>query len=191
MPMIPIKENDVIEWFPMLGKVTDKSWVDAACRIWSEVFSQSGWERPQDACFNLATPGISLIQHVRSVTTLTYNLAVELNRQYGYTFDLDKIIIAGVLHDVCKAVEFGPDGKGGAQKTALGASLQHAFISGYYCYRENLPLDIVSIAVCHTNESNIRPMTPEGILLYYADSIDADINKFNFKAFSSMAIKKK
>jgi HD superfamily phosphohydrolase YqeK len=182
--MIPLTVSDVIEWFPMLEEVTNKSWVDTACRIWCEVLSQSGWERPDDARFNLSTPGISLIEHTRSVTALTYNMAAELKKQYGYTFDFDKIIIIGVLHDVCKAVEFGPDGRGGAQKTDIGTSLQHAFISGYYCYRENLPLDIVSIAISHTSESNITPMTPEGILLYYADSIDADISKFNYKALA-------
>jgi putative nucleotidyltransferase with HDIG domain len=100
----------------------------------------------------------------------------ECRQSTGYTIDLDMVIIAAVLHDVSKLVEFGPGQEPGtAVKTDHGRKFQHGFYGAHWAMAVGLPDDIAHIILSHSGSTRTFPLTEEGLLVLYADLADADI----------------
>lgn len=161
--------------FPLLAKVSDRKMAGQAEFIWREIWSQCAWECVHDVPFNILTPGVSLVQHTARVVQGAVALAENL-RVSGDPVDLDKVIIAAVLHDVSKLVEFGPGQEPGtAVKTDHGRRFQHGFYGAHWAMAVGLPDDIAHIILSHSGSTRTFPISEEGLLVLYADLADADI----------------
>jgi HD superfamily phosphohydrolase YqeK len=186
-----IEVEEIRALFPELEMVKNKEWVEKACRIWKIVFERSSWKSLTAAQFSDSSPGISLVAHTRAV--IQYSLeAVKMIKEfhlYKTEIDLDVLIIAGVLHDVSKLLEYEPGEKGAlCQISSIGYTYQHGFYGSYYAEQEGLPSSIVTVITNHTAYSRIMPSTVEGIILFFADQMDAELHKF-LNGKSSMILK--
>lgn len=82
------------------------------------------------------------------------------------------------MHDVCKLeeMEMGDQGSKTSRKSSLGKIYQHGFLSGYYTQKYGLPNEVTGLVVAHSGQSKVIPRSIEGMILYYADMMDADIH---------------
>lgn len=176
--MKTISIEKIKEYFPQLSHVKNRELAEAACKIWVEAFSNSSWTQIEDAQFATRAPGVGLIKHTESVTDNALLIAENVIKKYGYHIDLDVLIVSSVLHDVCKLEEMDMDlgGPGTSTKNEIGKIYQHGFLSGYYTQKYGLPKEITALVVAHSGQSKVIPRTVEGMILYYADMMDADIH---------------
>jgi 3'-5' exoribonuclease len=130
------------------------------------------------------------LEHVLSVTRTCVYLADKYIEQYADMrppLDKDLVIAGGILHDIGKLREI-EEHPTGAQYTAAGNLIGH-LLQGRDIVREataglNLPGDMLlrleHIIVAHQRlpewGSPKPPMTPEALLVHYADDIDAKMN---------------
>ncbi|MBP3241999.1 MAG: HD domain-containing protein [Oribacterium sp.] len=170
--------EEVEKLFPQLADVKNRDLAKAACEIWVEAFENSSWEDINDPQFAIRAPGVALIKHTENVTANAVYCAENAMKKYGYKVDMDVLILSAVLHDVCKMEEndMGEGGPGTAVKSPVGKIYQHGFLSGYYTQKYNFPKEITSIVVAHSGQSKVIPRSIEGLILYYADMMDADVH---------------
>lgn len=185
-----LSREDVLTLFPALNEVTEKSWVDAACDIWSEAFDKSDWKEVNDAQFAARAPEVSLVKHTNSVVDNALRIAKRTKTEYQYPLDLDILIISGVLHDVCKLEEMTYDvgGVGTSKKSPLGEIYQHGFLSGYYAQKYGLPKEVVAFCVSHAGQSKLLPKTKEELILFYCDVMDADLHFMDRKVSLTLEV---
>ena len=168
--------KEVLRLFPQLGMVSRKDWVEKAQRIWMEVWSSSKWPKLEKAPASLRTPRASLVNHTRAVLQGALSIAEARARVYGEKVDRDILIIAAVIHDVSKLVEYEPF-RGKGRLSRLGEAYQHGFYAAYRALVHDLPPEIVHIVLSHTTQTKSVPRSKEGLVLYYADMADADLNR--------------
>ena len=176
MTKITAVEIEVL--FPQLAKVKDKELVKKACHIWVEAFEKSSWERIEDPQFAIRAQNVPLVKHTENVTDNSLLCAENMIKKYGYKVDLDVLIISAVLHDVCKLEEniIGEGRPGISEKSDLGKIYQHGFLSGFYTEKYGLPKEITALVVAHSGQSKVIPKCLEGLILIYADLLDADMH---------------
>ena len=87
-----------------------------------EAFENSSWEDIADAQFATRAPGVALVKHTESVTANALMIARNTVEKYGYEIDTDILILAAVLHDVCKLeeMEMSDQGSKTSRKSSLG-----------------------------------------------------------------------
>ncbi|WP_210453828.1 HD domain-containing protein [Pantoea ananatis] len=176
--MSEIYIEKIKEYFPQLSEVKDKTLVDATCKIWVEALNNSTWKNIEEAQFATRAPNVGLIKHTESVTENVLVIARNMIRKFGYDINTDTLIISAVLHDVCKLEEMEMDvgGPGTSKKSLTGKLYQHGFLSGYYCHKYGLPEEITALVVAHSGQSRVIPQGKEGMILFYADMMDADVH---------------
>ncbi len=91
--------------FPELGLLDNKEWAKKVCLVWKQAFEESKWKNIEDAQHNHMTPGISLIDHSRSVAINALNMVETLYDIFKVKADKDVTIVSCLLHEVCKLVE--------------------------------------------------------------------------------------
>jgi putative nucleotidyltransferase with HDIG domain len=165
--------DEVVRALPEVARISAESMRSAVIAIWLEVWSESSWDRLEEAPFNGMVPGVTLIDHVNQVTRGALDLAEQVDRHQGTSLDRDLILTASLLHDVSKMVEY-EQVEGKHQKSMLGKSYQHAFYGAHKAQAHGLPMEVVAIIVNHTHESRTMPKTAEALCLYYADMCAAD-----------------
>jgi putative nucleotidyltransferase with HDIG domain len=157
--------------------VTRRDWVDIACEIWAKTWEMSSWEEIEDIPANPLTPHAAFINHVRFVVESCVQLAKLRESIHGDRVNMDFLIIAAVLHDVSKLLEYEErDGKEVLSRT--GELYPHGFHGARMAFDAGLPEEIVHIIVTHAPTSNEIPKRPEGLILGYVDLLDADMNRF-------------
>lgn len=176
--MNKVTKEQIAGYFPQLIEVKNRKLAEAACEIWVEAFEKSSWENIEDAQFATRAPGVALVKHTESVTANAVMIAKNTAEKYGYSIDMDVLILSAVLHDVCKLEEMDMDieGKGSSKKSEVGKIYQHGFLSGYYTQKYEFPKEVTALVVAHSGQSKVIPRTIEGMILYYADMMDADIH---------------
>jgi len=159
---------DQIQDTALRQQVTD-SWV-AGCQ-------QGGWESLEalrEFPFTLLTDchGVSFIEHTRAVTAGALALGKAQLENYAtmpYALNLDYLIAGGLLHDVGKLMESGPDGQGGYHKTHAGRCARHPISGAILASSFGIPQEILNIIICHASEGNGRPQRLEAVLVHQAD----------------------
>ena len=176
--MTKITEEMVRSYFPQLSEIKNQEYAKKAAEIWVEAFENSSWEDIADAQFATRAPGVALVKHTESVTANALMIARNTAEKYGYEINTDILILAAVLHDVCKLeeMEMGDQGSKTSRKSSLGKIYQHGFLSGYYTQKYGLPNEVTGLVVAHSGQSKVIPRSIEGMILYYADMMDADIH---------------
>lgn len=163
------------ELFPSIDQLHDQNLAQIVTNIWSDLFDRSAWSSIEEINFCPGINNFTLASHINAATEGTLALSRIITKYQEVTFDEDTIITLGLLHDVCKLLEYAPDGKGGSVKTELGRKLQHGAIGAIAAYNAGLSLDMVHMIFTHTPFSKLKPEIKEGILFCYADLADADM----------------
>jgi 3'-5' exoribonuclease len=130
------------------------------------------------------------LEHVLNVTRTCVHLAekyAELYPELRPPIDKDLVIAGGMLHDIGKLRELAPT-MAGAEYTASGALIGHILqgrdmvretAAGREIDREKL-LRLEHLIVAHQRlpewGAPKPPMTPEALIVHYADDLDAKLN---------------
>lgn len=170
------RKRYIADRFPQLKLVTHHEWREAAYEIWAKAWEKSSWEDLEEVPANPLTPTASLINHVRSVVENSIQVAKVRESIYGDRINLDVLIIAAVLHDTSKVLEYEWR-EGREVPSRLGDLYQHGFYAAHMALEAGLPEEIVHIILTHTVATRACPKTLEGLLLYYCDMVDADLNR--------------
>lgn len=170
------KKHYIEDKFPQLQFVKHREWIQTVCEIWVKVWEKSSWENLEEVPANPTTPTSSLLNHVRSVTENCIQVAKVRESIHGDRVNMDILIVAATLHDVGKVMEYerGPDGKA---RFRLGELYTHGFYGAHTVLTAGLPDEIVNIILTHAALFRPYPKTIEGMLLYYCDMVDADLNR--------------
>ncbi|HET7629386.1 MAG TPA: HD domain-containing protein [Bacillales bacterium] len=176
------KADAVRDSFPQLANIKNKEWVEKIIKIWVEVWDKSAWDGLHDCPYNSLAPEISLVEHVNQVVDGAVDLANQGKKFVGTKIDMDVLLAAGILHDVCKLVEYEPDSDGKAHKSDLGKRYQHGFYGAFKAEAEGFPMAVVQIIINHTISSNEIPNTPEALCIYYSDMCAADLARLDANA---------
>ncbi len=183
------KKRFIASQFPQLELVTNREWADKAREIWVKVWEMSAWEKLEDPAANPITPSATLLQHCRAVLENCVQLAKIRQSIHGDKIDMDVLIVAAVLHDVSKLLEYEPRG-GKEVVSKMGQLYQHAFYGAHLALEAGFPEEIVSIVLTHTHASHALPKTLEAVLFFYCDMADADMNRLRDGATLSIASSK-
>lgn len=169
--------DHVKKLFPEIDLIEDPNLREKVALIWQEAFSESSWDKLEDAKFNPISPGVTLVTHTRSVTKGALALAEIHKEFFDFQYDKDELLAVCLLHDVCKLLEQDGDPDGTSHKNKIGKTIQHGFFSGYYAKKYGLSNSIIATVVAHTGNSKTPLRTPEGVILLYADLFDADCHR--------------
>lgn len=170
-----LDRSKMSELFPIIDQMKDQELAQKITDIWADLFNQSTWESVESMNFCPGINNFTLLSHINVATEATLALSKSVTKFQGIEFDDDTIIALGLLHDVCKLLEYTSDGKGGSEKTELGKKLQHGAIGAIAAYNAGLGLDMTHLIFTHTPFSKLKPEIKEGILFCYADLADADM----------------
>lgn len=169
----------VVQVFPMLADVKDKETAFRIARSWVYSWQHSKWEHIEDGCYSPNVPGKKLVNHVKVATEGALALAELITRYHGYTFDMQKILVLGLMHDVCKLMEYEPDGKGGGQLSEYGKRLPHGAISAQIAYEQGFDLEMIHLIITHSSHIKNKPQELEGILFEFGDLSDTQIHFYH------------
>jgi len=173
------KPDAVRKAFPDLERMQNREWAEKIVNVWCDVWEESNWENITDCPYNELVPKISLVEHINQVVRGASDLASRGRESVGLRIDEDLLVVAGLIHDVSKMVEYepGPDGK--ARKSDLGKRYQHAVYGAFKAEAEGFPPPVVQIIINHTPSSNEIPNTPEALCIYYSDMCAADLARLD------------
>ena len=175
MKKYTIDREKMRELFPIIEEIKSEETKDKITQVWKELFEQSTWDAVEDMNFCPGINNYTLLSHINVATEGTLELSRVIARHQGFSFDEDMILTLGLLHDVCKLVEYQSDGNGGSVKTELGRKLQHGAAGAIAAHNAGFGLDMVHLIFTHTPFSKLKPEIKEGILFCYADLADADM----------------
>jgi putative nucleotidyltransferase with HDIG domain len=154
--------------------------------------AEGGWEDVESVRrmpFTLLTDcgGVGFVEHTVAVTLGAEGLARAQEEGYEempYPIDHDRLIAAGLLHDVGKLLEIEPDGSGGYRKSHHGRCTRHPVSGVVIADRAGIGVEIQNSIACHSKEGDGRPKTVETILIHQADF--ATFDPFTMKAAGSL-----
>lgn len=170
------RKRYIADRFPQLQQVTRREWAEATCEIWAKMWEKSSWEKLEELPANPLTPTASLLHHVRCVVENAIQVAKVRESVHGDRVNLDVLIVAGVLHDASKVLEY--EIRGGREvQSRLGDLYPHGFYAAHMAEAAGLPEEIVHIILTHATSTYAYPRTAEGLILYYCDMVDADLNR--------------
>lgn len=171
-------DNKIVDLMPEIDNIKDGDLRQKVINVWEEAVALGGWENPGQIPFNPAIGSSpSLISHTRLVTRTALSFAEEYERVHGKCIDRDMLAVTALLHDVSKAMEIKPSSSG-PTKSEVAQKVPHGFFGGYLAWKAGLPLDLVHLIVTHTPTIPMLPGRIEGVILGYADLMDADCHFF-------------
>ncbi len=169
-----MKREEIIRLFPEINDIQDENLRNGVIKVWIYFWEKSGFENLEEAPFNPVVPGVSLVNHIKSVLHISLAIAEALERYHGIKVNRDRLIAAVLLHDVSKTVEY-EHGK----KSEIGKLFQHGFWGAHEAINFGLPVEIAHLIHTHPFNSPVEPAFLEGLILHYADFADADSLRFN------------
>ena len=161
---------------PLLDNLKNRQLAVSVANIWYDLWKTSKWENIEGAGWNPLCPGVTLVDHTRSVTKSALEFAKVRSEVYEEKIDFDVLLAGALLHDVSKLLEFEP-GEHGGIKSKRGHFFQHAFLGAHKALVEGLPDEVVHIIISHTGQSRVIPQTPEAVIIYCIDLADADLSR--------------
>jgi putative nucleotidyltransferase with HDIG domain len=161
----------------LLDRIQDTNLRQQVTDAWVEGCKQGGWTSLEDLRkfpFTLLTDchGVNFIEHTRAVTAGALALGEAQTANYAsmpYELNMDYLAAGGLLHDVGKLMESGPDGSGGFHKTHAGRCARHPISGAILAASFGIPQEVLNIIICHASEGNGRPQRLEAVLVHQAD----------------------
>jgi len=112
-----------------------------------------------------------LIEHTKNVTELAIKIANFVSEKYG-KINKDFVIAGALLHDLMRVFDFKKTREGYEITKKL---LSHEELIGCELYARNFPEEVIYIVLNHVQPENL---TPELLIVHFADSIDAYIDVY-------------
>jgi 7,8-dihydroneopterin 2',3'-cyclic phosphate phosphodiesterase len=107
-----------------------------------------------------------LLKHTEGVTTLSVNIAKFIEKRYG-PVNKDFLIAGSLLHDIMRLYDFKKDG---GEYSVTPKILGHEQLIGCELYARGFPEEVIHMAINHLKSED---QTLEGMILHFADTIDA------------------
>lgn len=165
------KPIDVVWMFPELEQVKDPELKRKTIEIWNELWAMSEFEDIETVPTSGDIP-LSNLPHSRSVLTLCLQVADTFERYHGTKIDRDVLIVAAILQDASKVVEYRPTPSGKVERTNIGKTYGHAFWVTMLAAQKGLPDAVNHILITHSPQASKFPQSLEGKILYYVDQLD-------------------
>lgn len=165
------KAFDVDTIFPQIREIKDESLANATRLIWQELWEKSEWT-DFDAMPTSPEINYSARIHSQCVVTMALQIADSFERYHNVLVNRDHLIVAAILQDASKVVEYSPIENGGAVLSQTGKLYPHAFLTAQLAVKHDLPDEIVNAILTHTPQAAKFPVTLEGKILYYVDQLD-------------------
>ena len=177
------KAGRIHELLPYVDEITDRDLAASVVEIWVEAWDESRWDDLADVPKGIYSGGTvrSLVEHVSGVTVGALAYASCMSEIHGWSLDHDLLASAALLHDTSKVVETEPGPDGVPVVSEFGLLVQHGVWTAQQILNRQLRLDLAHIVVSHTPMSRTKPLSPEGIILYYVDMLDSDILSLHAK----------
>ena len=160
--------------FPAVAQIEDVQTLKKLAAVWDEMFQQSAWDTPEQACFSPDLPQYRLVDHVNVTIEGTLAVADCIEKYQHIPFDREAIIVLGVLHDASKLVEYAPAPDGGCAATEIGRTIQHGVMAACSALRHGFSLGVMNQILTHTPRSRMKPSDKEALLFAHVDLSDAD-----------------
>ena len=165
------KPVDVAWMFPQFEQVKDPELKRKTIEIWNELWAMSEFDDIETVPTSGDIPRPNL-PHSRSVLTMCLAVADSFERYHDVKVDRDVLIVAAILQDASKVVEYRPVAGGGLARTEIGQTYGHAFWVTMLAAQKGLPAAINHILLTHTPQSARFPQSLEGKIIYYVDQLD-------------------
>lgn len=165
------KPIDVASMFPQFEQVRDPELKKKTVEIWNELWAMSEFDDIETVptSGDIPTPNLP---HSRSVLTMCLAVADSFERYHGVKVDRDVLIVAAILQDASKVVEYRPRAGGGVDRTTIGKTYGHAFWVTMLAAQKGLPEAISHILITHSPQAARFPQSLEGKIIYYVDQLD-------------------
>lgn len=170
--MIDLK-GFIVKSFPEINEIKDNDLREKTVKCFVKAIEESKWtlEEIEKLPFTLLikTEGMTLINHIRSVTNMAKGVAEVFNKFYSKQLNMDYIISGALLHDVGKFVEYTKDKNGEVIVSHKGKLVRHPFYGAMIAYNVELPSEIVNIIALHSKEGEKNKRIPEAIIIHHCD----------------------
>ena len=167
--------DHLAQYLPSLRSVKDGETAEAVAEVWFKALEMSPWDSFEQAKFKEGMDDVTLISHVNSSIECALALAQIISKYHKCTFDEQRIIVLGLLHDVDKVVEYVYDEKGNLVISEIGKKIQHGVLTAMLAREAGFDLDMQHLIITHTHDQNMKPMYKEGVLFNYADLCDCEM----------------
>lgn len=115
-----------------------------------------------------------LVEHTYSVTLLCLQMADVFEKVYGLEVNRDHLIAGALLHDIMKMYWYKKEGN---LVVSTDAMIDHGIWACCELYLRDFPEEVIHIIASHFGPQGPNPpQTIEAIILFYADSLDANID---------------
>jgi len=99
-------EQQVREAFPELEYIEDDQLREQVVEAWVLGLERGGWRHIEDIPYAWNIHEVTNVEHVRGVTRIARESAIQQREFHGADPDMDTIIAATLLHDVGKCYEY-------------------------------------------------------------------------------------
>lgn len=103
---MPDYDAQIRDAFPELNDISDVSLREQVVEAWHLGLERGGWQHIEDIPYAWNIQEVTNVEHVRGVTRIARQSAVEQRDFHGADPDMDVIIAAALLHDVGKCYEY-------------------------------------------------------------------------------------
>jgi 7,8-dihydroneopterin 2',3'-cyclic phosphate phosphodiesterase len=107
-----------------------------------------------------------LLKHTEGVTSLSINIAKFIDKRYG-PINHDYLIAGALLHDIMRLYDFKKEGD---DFSVIPKMLGHEQLIGCELYARGFPEEVIHMTLNHLRAED---QTLEGMILHFADTIDA------------------
>jgi putative nucleotidyltransferase with HDIG domain len=162
----------LLEKIPEFNKIQDVDLKEKTMQAYEMAIEMGKWgiEELEKLPFTLLikTEGMTLINHIRSVTQMSIKVAEVFNSFYDKKLNMDHIASGALLHDVGKFVEYEKK-NGEIVVSKDGRLLRHPFSGAAIAFKVGIPTDIINIIALHSKEGEKNKRTAEGIIIHHCD----------------------
>lgn len=166
------KVEVLTQYLPWVADISDRKTAEAVAEVWFKALEMSPWDKFDQAKFKEGMDDVTLISHVNSSIECALSLADIIHKYHGCTFDKQRIIVLGLLHDVDKVVEYVYNDEGALVISEIGQKIQHGVLTAMLAREAGFDIDMLHLIITHTHDQNMKPKFKEGVLFCYADLCD-------------------
>ena len=123
------KVEVLTQYLPRVADISDRKTAEAVAEVWFKALEMSPWDKFDQAKFKEGMDDVTLISHVNSSIECALSLADIIHKYHGCTFDKQRIIVLGLLHDVDKVVEYVYNDEGALVISEIGQKIQHGVLT--------------------------------------------------------------
>ena len=103
---MPDYEEQVTQAFPELDYISSDDLRSKVIEAWTLALDRGGWRDIMDIPYAWNIHEVTNVRHVRGVTKIARESAIEQQEFHGANPDIDVIVAATLLHDVGKCYEY-------------------------------------------------------------------------------------